>query len=144
MEETKMRHHHKLILGALLLGAAAVSSAQSTGESADPKAKVSTLMTRDLPEAPGKELQMLKIEYGPGESSAIHRHDAHVLVYVIEGEVVMALKGGKEQTVRAGETYSEAPGDIHTVSRNPSATKPTKFIAFFFKDEGKPAVMPVE
>lgn len=137
-------HSFKLIGAALLLGIASVSQAQTAGQAHDPEAKVTPLMTRALPEFPGKEALMLKVEYAPGGASAIHRHDAHVLVYVIEGEVVMGVKGGKEHTVRAGETFSEQPGDIHTVSRNPSTTKPAKFIAFFLKDKDKPPVMPVE
>ena len=137
-------HAFKLIGAALLLGLASASSAQTAGEAQDPAAKVTPLMTRDLPEFPGKEALMLTVEYAPGGSSAIHRHDAHVLVYVIEGEVVMGVKGGSETTIRAGETFSEQPGDIHTVSRNPSTTKPAKFVAFFLKDKGKPPVLPVE
>lgn len=87
---------------------------------------------------------MLTVEYPPGVASAQHRHNAHTFVYVLEGSVVMAVKGGPEMTLKAGDTFYENPADIHSVSRNASDTKPAKILVFFVKDEGAPASVPVK
>jgi quercetin dioxygenase-like cupin family protein len=107
-------------------------------------AKVTTLMTKDLAGIAGKEGMMLTVEYAPGATSAVHRHNAHTFVYVLEGSVVMQVKGGKEVTLGAGGTFYESPDDIHTVSRNASATKPAKFLVFFVKDKGAPTTVPAK
>jgi quercetin dioxygenase-like cupin family protein len=99
------------------------------------------LLTKDLGIA-GKEATMLTVEYAPGASSAAHRHNAHTFVYVLEGSVVMQVKGGKEVTLSPGQTFYESPEDVHTVSRNASATKPAKFLVFFVKDKGAPGTVP--
>ena len=85
---------------------------------------------------------MLTIEYPPGATSKEHRHNAHTFVYVLEGSVVMQVKGGKEVTLGPGQTFYEAPADVHTVSRNASATKPAKFVVFFVKEKGAPTTVP--
>jgi quercetin dioxygenase-like cupin family protein len=105
-------------------------------------AKVTPLMTKDV--APGKEGTMLTVEYAPGASSAEHRHNAHTFVYVLEGSIVMQVKGGKEVTLVPGQTFYESPDDIHTVSKNASATKPAKFLVFFVKEKGAPASQPAK
>ena len=99
-------------------------------------------MTKDLAGIPGKEGMMVTVEYPPGGSSAEHRHNAHTFVYVLEGSVVMQIKGGKEVTLGPGQTFYESPEDVHTVSRNASNTKPAKFIVFFVKEKGAPATVP--
>jgi quercetin dioxygenase-like cupin family protein len=106
-------------------------------------AQVTPLMSKDLPEFPGKECLMITVVYPPGASDPIHRHNAHAFVYVLEGSVVMQVKGGKEITLTAGQTFYEGPKDIHTVGRNASSTKPAKFIVFLVKDKGAPVVVPV-
>jgi quercetin dioxygenase-like cupin family protein len=106
-------------------------------------AKVTPLMSKALPEFPGKEGLMITVEYPPGASDPIHRHNAHAFVYVLEGTVVMQVKGGKEVTLTPGQTFYEGPNDVHTVGRNPSSTKPAKFIVFFLKDKGAPVLLPV-
>jgi quercetin dioxygenase-like cupin family protein len=93
---------------------------------------------------PGKEATMITVEYAPGASDPIHRHNALVFVYVLEGSVVMQVQGGKQQTLGPGQTFSEEPGDIHLVGRNASKTKPAKFLVFFVKDKGAPLVIPVK
>jgi quercetin dioxygenase-like cupin family protein len=85
---------------------------------------------------------MITVVYPPGSSDPIHRHNAHAFVYVLEGSVVMQLKGGKEITLTPGQTFYEGPNDIHTVGRNASATKPAKFIVVLLKDRGAPVVLP--
>jgi len=104
-------------------------------------AKVTTLLTKDLAGIPGKEGSMLTVEYAPGASSAIHRHNANTFVYVLEGSVVMQVRGGKEVTLGPGQTFYESPDDIHTVSKNASATKPAKFLVFFVKEKGAPGTV---
>ena len=106
--------------------------------------KVASLMSKDLPENPGKELLMITVEHAPGGSSPIHRHNAHAMVYVLEGSVVMQVKGGKEVTLTPGQTFYEGPNDIHVVDRNASKTQPAKFVVFLIKDKGAPALVPVK
>jgi quercetin dioxygenase-like cupin family protein len=106
-------------------------------------AQVTPLMSKDLPECPGKEALMITVVYPPGASDPIHRHNAHAFVYVLEGSVVMQLKGGKEITLTPGQTFYEGPNDIHTVGRNASSTQPAKFIVFLVKDKGAPVLVPV-
>jgi len=106
--------------------------------------KVTSLMSKDLKEFPGKELLMITVEHAPGGSSPIHRHNAHAMVYVLEGSVVMQVKGGKEVTLTPGQTFYEGPDDIHVVDRNASKTQPAKFVVFLIKDKGAPALVPVK
>ena len=105
-------------------------------------AKVTPLLSKDLAGFPGKEATMVTVEYLPGGSSASHRHNAETFVYVLEGSIVMQVKGGKEVTLRPGQTFYESPTDVHTVSRNASKTEPAKFLVFFVKAKGAPATIP--
>ncbi|WP_313622695.1 cupin domain-containing protein [Achromobacter sp.] len=105
---------------------------------------VTELMTKDLPDIPGKDALMLIVDYPPGAADPIHRHDAHGFVYVLEGTIVMQVKGGKEVTLTPGQTYYEGPDDIHTVGRNASQTKPAKFLVLLIKKQGAPALTPVK
>jgi len=107
-------------------------------------AKVTPLLSKDLAGIAGKEATMVTVEYGPGASSAEHRHNAHTFVYVLEGSVVMGVKGGKEVTLGPGQTFYESPEDIHTVSKNASSTKPAKFLVFFVKDKAAPPTVPAK
>jgi quercetin dioxygenase-like cupin family protein len=111
---------------------------------ADDTATVTPLMKKDLPNYPGKEGLMISVEYGPGGSSPIHKHEANAFVYVLEGSIVMQLKGEKEVTLSPGETFYESPSDIHLVSRNASKSKPAKFIVVLLKNKGAPVVMPLK
>jgi quercetin dioxygenase-like cupin family protein len=106
--------------------------------------EVTSLMSKDLTENPGREVLMITVEHAPGGSSPIHRHNAHAMVYVLEGSVVMQVKGGKEVTLTPGQTFYEGPNDIHIVDRNASKTQPAKFVVFLIKDKGAPALVPVE
>ena len=126
--------HKKLMLLLLLLIPGAVMAQE---------AKVTPLMSKDLAELPGKEVLMIKAEYQPGGSDPIHRHNAQTFVYVLEGSIVLQAKGGKEVTLTPGQTFYEAPDDVHLVSRNASTTKPAKFIVFLVKDKNAPVLIPV-
>ena len=105
--------------------------------------KVAPLMSKDLVDTPGKEGLMITIEYPPGASDPIHRHNAHAFIYVLEGSIVMQVKGGKEVTLTPGQTFYEGPDDIHVVGRNASKTQPAKFVVFLVKDKGAPVLIPV-
>jgi quercetin dioxygenase-like cupin family protein len=106
---------------------------------------VNTLLTKQLPEAPGKEIEVITVNYAPGAVDEIHRHDAHAVVYVLEGEVEMQVRGGMLQRLGPGQVFYESPEteDVHIVSRNASKTKPAKFVVFFIKNEGAPILTPV-
>jgi quercetin dioxygenase-like cupin family protein len=106
--------------------------------------KVTALMSKDLPENPGREALMITVEHAPGESSSVHRHNAHAFVYVLEGSVVMQLKGGQQVTLTPGQVFYEGPDDVHVVDRNASGTQPAKFLVVLIKDKGAPALVPVK
>ena len=106
-------------------------------------AQVTPLMSKDLPECPGKEGLMITVVYPPGASDPIHRHNAHAFVYVLEGTVVMQVKGGKEITLTPGQSFYEGPNDIHVVGRNASTTKPAKFLVLLVKNKDAPVLIPV-
>lgn len=110
---------------------------------AAPGPAVTELMTKELGDFPGKEMLAITVEYPPGGADPVHRHDAHVFVYVLEGAVVMGLRGGKEVTLTQGQTYYEGPDDVHTVSRNASKTKAARFLVVFLKNKGRDAVLPL-
>ena len=106
------------------------------------EAKVTPLMSKDLTNLPGKEGLMVMVEYPPGSSDPIHRHNAHAFVYLLEGSIVMQVRGGKEVTLTPGQTFYEGPDDIHVVGRNASKTKPAKFVLVMVKDKGAPILVP--
>ena len=115
-----------------------------TGTVAAQEPKVTPLMSKDLPEAPGKEALMITVEHAPGGSSVSHRHNARAFVYVLEGSVVMQLKGGQPVTLTAGQSFYEGPDDMHVVDRNASDTQPAKFLVVLIKDKGVPALVPAQ
>lgn len=102
------------------------------------QAVVTPLLTKALTDYPGKEALMAIVEYPPGSVDPVHRHDAHGLIYVLEGSIVMQVKGGKEVTLTPGQTFYEGPSDVHVVGRNASTTKPAKFLVVFIKKQGAP------
>jgi quercetin dioxygenase-like cupin family protein len=108
------------------------------------EANVTQLLSKDLTNLPGKEGLMIAVEYPPGSSDPIHRHNAHAFVYVLEGSIVMQVRGGKEVTLTPGQTFYEGPNDVHVVGRNASQTKPAKFIVFLVKEQGAPVLVPAK
>jgi quercetin dioxygenase-like cupin family protein len=106
-------------------------------------AKVTQLLSKDLPELSGKEVSMVTVEYAPGNVDPVHRHNARAFIYVLEGTILMQLKGEKEVRLTAGDTFYEGPDDVHLVGRNASTTVPAKFVAVFIKDKGAPILTPV-
>src|SRR5262252_1534786 len=114
----------------------------ATGTLVAHEPKVTQVLSKDLTDIPGKEGLMLTVEYPPGGSDPIHRHNAHAFVYVLEGSIVMQVKGGKETTLTPGQTFYEGPNDVHVVGRNASQTKPAKFVVFMLKDKSAPVFVP--
>ena len=122
-------------LGLTILSA--VSNAATPG-------KVEPLVLKQLADLPGKEALMITVSYEPGGSDDIHRHDAHVFVYVLEGSIVMQLNDQAAVTLKTGQTFYEAPNDVHVVGRNASMTEPAKFLVFLIKKTNTPPVLPVK
>jgi len=118
-----------------LRNAAADNSAKN-----DKEAKVTELFSKDLTDLPGKEGLMVMVEYPPGSSDPIHRHNAHGFIYLLEGSIIMQVRGGKEVTLTPGQTFYEGPEDVHVVGRNASQTKPAKFVVVFLKNKGAPVL----
>lgn len=108
------------------------------------EAKVTPLLSKDLPGVPGKEGLMITVEYPPGHSDAIHRHHASAFVYVLQGSVVMQVRGGKEVTLVPGQTFYEGPQDVHVIGRNASKTRPAAFVVFLVKNKGAPILVPAK
>lgn len=108
------------------------------------EARVKQLMSKDLTQFPGKEGVMITVEYPPGSKDPIHRHNAYAFVYVLEGSIVMQVRGGKEVTLTPGQTFYEGPNDVHVIGRNASKTKPAKFVVFLVKDKGAPVLVPAK
>jgi len=106
------------------------------------EAKLTDLMSKDLPNLPGKEGLMFIVDYPPGSVDPIHRHNANAFIYVLEGSIVMQVRGGKEVTLTPGQTFYEGPDDVHVVGRNASKTKPAKFVLVMVKDKGAPILVP--
>jgi quercetin dioxygenase-like cupin family protein len=107
------------------------------------EAKVTKVLSKDLTGIPGKEGLMITVEYPPGASDPVHRHIAYGFIYVLEGSIVMQVKGGKEVTLTSGQSFYEGPDDVHVVGRNASKTEPAKFLVFLVKDKGAPVLIPV-
>jgi quercetin dioxygenase-like cupin family protein len=113
-----------------------------TGTAAAQDAKVVPLTSKDLAQNPGKEVLMIAVEYAPGGSDPIHRHNAQAFVYVLEGTIVMQVRGGEQVTLTPGQTFYEGPDDVHVVGRNASPTKPAKFVVFLIKNKDAPVLVP--
>ena len=127
-------------LVALVLLAALLTLAPVAAEAAD----VKELFAIDLADYPGKESRMLEVSYPPGAQDMVHRHDAHAFVYVLEGTIIMQLKGHPAVTLTAGQTFYEGPTDVHVVGRNGSTTEPARFIVVLLKAKGVPVLTPVQ
>jgi len=116
----------------------------ATGALVGQEPKVTRVVSKDLTDIPGKEGLMLTVEYPPGGSDPIHRHNADGFIYVLEGSVVMQVRGGKETVLTPGQSFYEGPDDVHVVGRNASQTKPAKFLVFLVKDKGAPVLVPAK
>ena len=108
------------------------------------EATVRSLMSKELAGDPAKELLMIAVDYPPGNVDPVHTHHAQALVYVLEGAIVMQVRGGTPVTLTAGQTFYEGVDDVHVVGRNASETAPAKFLVFLVKDKGAPILTPVK
>lgn len=133
-----------ILSGLMALAACGTAAAAEHKADAAPGPIVTPLSTHKLPDYPGKEVLVLAVDFPPGSVDPVHRHDAHAFVYVLEGSIVMGVKGGQTVTLKAGDTFYEGPQDIHTVGRNASKEKPAKFVVFMLKDIDKPPVIHVD
>ena len=124
-----------LLLAFLITGSLIITSPLMAQETVTP------LISKDLAGVSDKEVLMYTVDFPPGYSSPVHRHNAQVFLYVLEGSMVTQVKGGKEITLTPGQSYYEDPNDIHTVSRNASSTKPTKFLVVLVKEKGAPSLV---
>jgi quercetin dioxygenase-like cupin family protein len=134
-----MRVQYLVLAVVLSVGLCLISSTLMAQE-----VKVTSLMSKVMTDVSGKEGLLIIVEYPPGGSDPIHRHNAHAFVYVLEGSVVMQVKGGKQVTLTPGQTFYEGSNDVHIVGRNASKTMPAKFLVFLVKDNGAPVLVPVK
>jgi quercetin dioxygenase-like cupin family protein len=121
---------------------AALMASQSVAHGDPVNAVVAPVMTKALSDYPGKEVEMITVEYPPGAEDPVHRHNAHGFIYVLEGSIIMQVRGGKEVTLMPGQSFYEGPNDVHTVGRNASKTKPAKFLVLLLKGKGAPIFIP--
>lgn len=126
----------KMIAAAMLLAFSASTLAQG--------AAVNALFQTDVVDVSNQEIVVLEVTYPPGNESSSHRHNAHTVVYVLEGTVRMAIEGGETQTLGPGEVFYESPADIHSVSMNASDTEPAKILVFFLKEKGAASTEPAD
>jgi quercetin dioxygenase-like cupin family protein len=138
-EDQTMTVFKDIAIVALLLLAAGSANAQQTPQQAIFK----SLMVKALADYPGKEALVLTVVYPPGAAEPVHRHNAHAFIYVLEGSVVMGVRGGKSVTLTPGQTFYEGPNDVHTIGRNASSTKPAKFLVVLLKKSDEPVAVPV-
>jgi quercetin dioxygenase-like cupin family protein len=137
-EDRTMTVFKNIAVVALMLLAARTANAQQT----PPQAIFESLMTKALADYPGKEGLVLTVVYPPGAAEPVHRHNAHAFIYVLEGSVVMGIRGGKSVTLTPGQTFYEGPNDVHTIGRNASSTKPAKFLVVLLKNSDEPVAAP--
>jgi quercetin dioxygenase-like cupin family protein len=142
---------HFMLFAALMATAAtagadegAMSAHTGHQRTTPPRASISPLLLNDIEATGNQEAALALVQFPPGSVDPIHRHNALVYVYVLEGSVVMQVRGGPEVTLRPGQTFTEKPSDIHVVGRNASKTKPAKLLVYFVKDKGAPPLLPAE
>lgn len=135
-----MSRFKRIVIAAFLVTQMLVCCARAS----PPLAIVTPVMTIPLKDYPGKEALMISVEYPPGAVDPVHRHNADAFVYVLEGSIVMQVRGGKQVTLSPGQTFYEGLNDVHMVGRNASQTKPAKFIVLLLKDKGAPLLVPAK
>lgn len=122
----------------------ALSLSLAAGALVAQETTVRPLLSKDVIGVPGKELSMITVEYPPGGTDSVHTHHAQALVYVLEGSILMQVRGGDPATLEPGQTFYEGPDDVHIVGRNMSRTAPAKFLVVLVKDKGAPILTPVK
>jgi quercetin dioxygenase-like cupin family protein len=127
----------------LLAGVFLLSANAAAEETNAPVSKVTQIFDRELPNVPGKSLRAVLVEYGPGAASPSHRHPPSAFIYatVLEGEIRSQVNDAPEHTYKAGESWTEVPGDHHKVSANASTTKPARLLAIFVVDTSETEIL---
>ena len=141
---TTTNQFNRMLSASLAVGVVAMLALWHTTRVTAQDAKVATLISKDLADIPGKEVLMLTVEYPAGGGDPVHMHNAHGFIYVLEGSVVMQVRGGREVTLTPGQTFYEGPKDIHVVGRSASKTESAKILVALFKDKGAPILVPVK
>jgi len=109
---------------------------------ADDGKVITPLMLKELKDLPGKEAVMITVDFAPGAEDAVHRHDAHAFVYVLEGSLLMQLRGAPAVTLKPGQVFYEGPSDVHLVGKNASETRPAKILVVLVKNRDAEVVLP--
>ncbi len=125
----------KIVVSSLLLVISVPAFSQST---------VNPLFQTVVADVTNQEIVVLEVNYAAGNDSPVHRHNAHTIVYVLEGTVIMQVEGSEPQTLSPGDVFYESPDDIHSVSRNASATETAKILVFFLKGKGAASTEPAD
>jgi quercetin dioxygenase-like cupin family protein len=128
----------KVTAAALMFALCGVVHAHDAAEE-----KVQPVMRQAIPEAAGKNVLIATVSYTPGQASEAHMHPGSIFAYVLEGHVVSQLEGSPARTYGPGESWYEAPGAHHLVSRNASKTKPAKLLVFAIVGEQDPVKLPI-
>lgn len=116
----------------------------ATAATADAQDSVRNVFQTDVGDVANQEILVLEVNYPPGNDSPVHRHNAHTIVYVLEGAVVMQVEGSEPQTLGPGDVFYETPDDVHTVSRNASDTEAAKILVFFLKRQDATTTEPAD
>jgi quercetin dioxygenase-like cupin family protein len=125
----------KLVAAILFLGTSATAFSQAAVES---------LFQTNVANVTDQEIVVLEVTYPAGSKSSSHRHNAHTIVYVLEGSVIMQVEGGEAKTLGPGEVFYESPDDVHSVSMNASDTEAAKILVFFLKKVDAPTTVPAK
>jgi len=127
----------------MLVLVAAMPVAPASSQQPAPATQVTTLLKEAIAEFPGREIIMITLDIPPGAGSPPHRHPGHhIFGYVLEGSYRLKLDQGAERVLTKGQTFHEAPGQLHAVSGNASQTEPAKVLAFIVAESGKPITVP--
>ena len=138
-----MRSFAPSLLSALTLSVTMSAAAPVMAQQAAPATTVTPLLKQVLADVPGREVMVITLDIPPGGGSAPHRHPGHhVFGYVLEGSYKLKLDQGEEKILTKGQTFYEAPGQLHAMSGNASQTEPAKVLAFIVAESGKPITVP--
>jgi len=135
------------LFAAMALAQAAVGAAMGEAKAPNPLASdkgvtVRPIMQHEMPDAPGKQISMVVVEFAPGAGNSPHRHPGSTVAYVLEGSVVSEVDPDKPVTYHAGQSWYELPMHTHRMARNASKTRPAKILAVLISDKGQELVQP--
>ena len=138
-----MRSFVPSLISVLALSVTMMATVPAMAQQAAPVTTVTPLLKQALADVPGREVMVITLDIPPGGGSAPHRHPGHhVFGYVLEGSYKLKLDQGDEKILTKGQTFYEAPGQLHAVSANASATEPAKVLAVIVAESGKPVTVP--